>query len=267
MLKRLSIFLLLLAGLLVSCQQSDPVLTESKLVWADEFNGDSLDLSKWEIQLGDGSDYGLWRWGNEEDQYYTANNVSVGGGFLRITSLAQSVGGYDYTSARIRTLEKADYKYGRVEASIKMPIVGGLWHAFWMLPSHPVDPWPISGEIDIMEYVGNLPDDLLQTIHFADRFGQRNQLGMATPFLMDNNFHTYAMEWDENQVIWFIDGTQTFSVLRSNDLISNTWPFDAQFHVLLNTAVGGNLGGAVDDQALQIPRSMEVDYVRIYQKI
>ena len=250
----------------ISCKQSDPIKKDYKLVWSDEFEGTELDETKWEYQLGDGSEYGLWRWGNEEDQFYKKENASIVNGTLRIKAIREDVGNYDYSSARIRTLDKIDFKYGRVEASIRMANTGGLWHAFWMLPSHPTKSWPISGEIDIMEYVGNSPNEVLNTIHFADQFGKHNQLGDPESIATDNNFHIYAIEWDENKLTWYRDSVETYSVLRTNETVSNTWPFDAQFHLLLNTAVGGNLGGTINVQELQTAKYMEVDYVRVYQK-
>ncbi|MEM7037208.1 MAG: glycoside hydrolase family 16 protein [Bacteroidota bacterium] len=252
-------------GLFWSCEQSDPPVKEWTLVWADEFTGNELDDEKWEIQTGDGSQYGLWRWGNNEEQWYLGDNASVSNGSLKIKAQAETVGDYEYTSARIRSLNKGDFKYGRVEAAIRMANTPGLWHAFWMLPSEPPVSWPASGEIDVMEYVGNQPDEIFTTMHFADQWGNHNQLGMLHPHIQDNQYHQYAVEWDENQVVWFTDSVEVFKVLRSNDAINATWPFDAEFHLLINTAVGGNLGGTVDAQALQLPRFMEVDYVRVYQ--
>ena len=145
---------LLMVAFFSNCKQSDPLPTKYDLVWADDFSGTSLDLSKWEYMLGDGSTYGLYRWGNNEEQYYRKENVTVSGGFLKIKAIAENFGGLDYTSGRIRSLNKGDFKYGKIETSIRMSNVGGLWHAFWMLPSNPSKGWPISGEIDIMEYVG-----------------------------------------------------------------------------------------------------------------
>jgi beta-glucanase (GH16 family) len=261
----ISIATAVLCILISGCKQSDPAPTNTNLVWADEFLGDSLDLSKWQIQTGDGSAYGLWLWGNNEEQWYQSENITVENGFLRIKAAKQSVGDFEYTSGRIRTKNKGDFKYGRVEASMRMANTPGLWHAFWMLPSNAKESWPVSGEIDIMESVGNLPDEVLSTVHFADQFGNHNQLGASTYMLYDNNFHQYAIEWSENKITWFIDDVETYSVYRGNSIISQTWPFDAQFHLLLNTAVGGNLGGEVDDEAMQIPKWMEVDYVRVYQ--
>ena len=262
--KSILFFCSVFAGL-VSCKQSEPLQKESNLVWSDEFDGTSLDESKWETQLGDGSDYGLWRWGNEEDQYYKKENAIVIDGKLRIKSVREDIAGYKYSSARIRSLNKADFKYGRIEASIKMSSTGGLWHAFWMLPSNPSESWPISGEIDIMEYVGNTPDEVLNYIHFGDDFGNRKSLGESEPVPLDSDFHQYAIEWDENKIVWFRDSIETFSAARSNGALSSTWPFDAEFHLLLNTAVGGNLGGGIDEIGLQSPQYMEVDYIRVYQ--
>lgn len=250
----------------VSCKQSEPIKKDYKLIWSDEFDKSELDESKWEYQLGDGSEYGLWRWGNNEDQYYKKENASVVSGILRIKAVREDVNDYQFTSARIRTLEKLDFKYGKVEASIRMANTGGLWHAFWMLPSHPTKPWPISGEIDIMEYVGNSPNEILNTIHFADQFGNHRFIGDSEPIVLDNDFHLYAVEWDENKMVFYRDSVETYSIFRTNESVSNTWPFDAEFHLILNTAVGGNLGGTIDVQGLQRAKYMEVDYVRVYQK-
>ncbi len=257
----------LVAISLVSCKQSDPIEDELLLVWADEFEGDELDTEKWEPMIGTGAEYGLWLWGNNEAQYYREENATVSSGFLRIKAIAQLYEGQEYTSARLRSLNKGDFKYGRVEASIRMDAVEGLWHAFWMLPSYPEESWPISGEIDIMEYVGNAPNEVLTYTHFADQFGNHALLGQSHPFLNDNDFHQYAIDWDENQIQWFIDGVEVFSVNRSFSAFNAGWPFDAKFHLLLNVAVGGNLGGTINEAAMSSPRYMYVDYVRVYQKL
>jgi beta-glucanase (GH16 family) len=252
--------------LLGACKQSDPPIKEYVLVWADEFNSNELDLKKWEVQLGDGRDYGLWRWGNNEAQYYRRENVTVSEGILKIKSVREDIMGYEFSSARIRTLNKGDFKYGKIEASIKMDNTGGLWHAFWMLPSFPARGWPYSGEIDILEYVGNLSDRVLNYIHFADEAGNHRSLGTETFITQDDDFHKYSIEWDENQIIWFMDDKETYRVVRTAEAIKNTWPFNAEFHLILNTAVGGNLGRTIDYQGMQTPRFMMVDYVRVYQR-
>jgi len=260
------LFAVLLAIILFNnCRQSDPLVTKYNLVWEDNFNGTSLDLSKWEHMIGDGSRYGLYRWGNNEEQYYRENNVSVSSGTLKIGAIAESFGGLDFTSGRIRSLNKGDFKYGKIEASMRMSNSGGLWHAFWMLPTNPSEGWPISGEIDIMEFVGNRSSEIFNTIHFADNLGNRRQLGDLEPIVYDNLFHKYTIEWDANKITWFLDDVQSFQVLRTNSQVSATWPFDAEFHLLLNVAVGGNLGGNVDNAALRTAKFMEVDYVKVYQ--
>ena len=116
-----------------------------------------------------------------------------------------------------------------------------------------------------MELVGNNPGVILQTLHFANQSGNHAMLGSEYAMATSSGFHRYALEWDENKVKWYIDDLEVFSVLRSNPSIQNTWPFDAEFHLLLNTAVGGNLGGNIDAQALQTPQYMDVEYVRVYQ--
>lgn len=248
-----------------ACKQSDPI--EKKLVanWSDEFNGEELDNSKWEFQLGDGSEYGIWGWGNEEKQYYTKNNLEIKDGKLRIKALKEDINGYQYSSARIRSLNKGDFKYGRIEASMKMDNTNGLWHAFWMLPSNPDEGWPISGEIDIMEYVGNSDDQILNYIHMADINGVQLSRGNPTFIQLDNNFHQFAIEWDENQIVWYRDSIETYAVKRTEGVLNPTWPFDAEFHLILNVAVGGNLGGNIDEKSMESPKYMEVEYVRVYQ--
>ena len=101
---------------------------------------------------------------------------------------------------------------------------------------------------------------------FADNFDNHQYLGSSTPYIQDKEFHLYGIEWDENKIVWYFDEEETFKVIRSNASITNTWPFDSEFHLLLNTAVGGNLGGNIDSSSLVKPKYMEVDYVRVYQK-
>ena len=189
---------------LLNCKQSDPIETEYTLVWEDLFGGNAIDtINNWEFQIGDGANYGLWRWGNNEDQYYRKENARVSNGKLLIKAVAEDYNGYSYTSARMRTKGKVDFKYGKIEAMIRMANTKGLWHAFWLLPSNPSQNWPMSGEIDIMEYVGNAPHEILNTLHFADNFDNHQYIGSATPFTEDNQFHLYSIEWDENKIIWY----------------------------------------------------------------
>jgi beta-glucanase (GH16 family) len=256
---------LLLVLLVNSCKQSDPIKTDFKLMWFDEFDGDELDLTKWEVQIGDGCSYGICGWGNNEKQYYRKENIAVSDGKLKIKSIKENFGGYEYTSARIRTINKGDFKYGKIEASVRMDSTKGLWHAFWMLPSKPNAVWPRDGEIDILEYVGKDPNQILNYIHFGLDFENRKQLGHAEPIVRDNNFHKYSVIWDENRIRWFLDDKLTFQVLRNDEAIADLWPFDGEFHLLLNTAIGGNLGGNEISKGLESAKYMEVDFVRVYQ--
>ncbi|MEO0338896.1 MAG: family 16 glycosylhydrolase, partial [Bacteroidota bacterium] len=245
---------------------TNPLPACPMLVWEDNFNGTDLDATKWSYQIGDGSDLGIPGWGNQELQYYREENTTVSDGTLKITAQQESFGGYDYTSSRIRTENKGDWTYGRFEASIKLPIGAGMWPAFWMLPTDYVyGIWPQSGEIDIMEYLGQEPDKAFGTIHYGQLF-PNNSFTSAEYLKYNGNFsdefHEFAIEWEENEIRWYIDdylyGTKTPA-----DLGGEFWPFDQDFHFILNVAVGGTLGGPVDDSML--PQVMEVDYVRVYK--
>ncbi|MFZ9046810.1 MAG: PKD domain-containing protein [Cyclobacteriaceae bacterium] len=237
------------------------------LVWSDEFDGNSLDLTNWSYQLGDGCAEGICGWGNNELQEYQESNVIVSNGTLQITAKREQIRGkrYKYTSGRIRSINKGDWTYGRFEASIKLPVGGGLWPAFWMLSTNePYGGWPQSGEIDIMEFVGNKPDETLGYIHYGDPYPNNQNQGTSFPFYDPNfldTFHEYAIEWEENEIRWYVDG-YLFQTKRPEDLGGFNWPFNQDMHFLLNVAIGGNLGGEVDDNLF--PSTMEVDYVRVY---
>ena len=254
------------ALLVVSCQQGDPPIGVYELIWNDEFSGAELDAENWDIQIGDGSEYGIWRWGNNEAQYYRAENINISNGKLIIKSMKQDFGGYQFTSGRLRTLDRKDFKYGKIEALIKMSNARGLWHAFWLLPSNPNDSWPISGEIDIMEYVGNAPEEILNTVHYADQNNNHRYTGHTSVYPNDDAFHLYTLEWSPTQISWFFDNQETFVLYKSDIAIEDSWPFDAPFHILLNTAIAGNLGGDIDIQRLDSAQFMEVEYVRVYEQ-
>ncbi len=249
------------------------------LVWSDEFSGSALDAAKWNIQTGDGTAEGIPGWGNNELQSYQPANVSVVDGNLIITARQENADGREYTSGRINTDGKLDIKYGRIEASIHAAAGQGMWSAFWMLPTDSsYGTWAAGGEIDIMEVFSRDPSPFNQAaIHY----------GMAWPLNtfkyekhMDvdpaDGFHVYALEWDANEVRWFVDGTHFYTVRNSTywnyylDEATNAHfeggdaaPFDQPFHLLLNLAVGGNLPGAPAPEAL--PAELRVDYVRVYE--
>ncbi|MEO1584165.1 MAG: carbohydrate-binding protein [Planctomycetota bacterium] len=241
------------------------------LIWSDEFDGSAVDTDNWEFQIGTGASEGLFGWGNNELQYYREQNATVADGKLTIEARRESFGNSDYTSSRLRSAGKFEFAYGKVEASIRLPSTPGIWPAFWMLPtSSPYGIWAASGEIDIMESV-NFADRIYGTIHYGGPFPGNTQAGgqFADGTDFSEGFHTYTLEWDPNQMRWFVDG-QLYKVINRNIWFSTAnrsdprAPFDRDFHLLLNVAVGGNFPGNPNGQS-QFPQSMQVDWVRVYQ--
>ncbi len=254
---------------------------EWRLVWSDEFDGDTLNTANWSPQLGDGSEFGLVRWGNNEQQWYLAENATVADGFLTITAKSEEVvEGFPYTSARIRTANKFDFTYGRVEMRAQAAGGQGLWTAGWLLPTDsPYTTWAAIGEIDIMEVVNAETDQerTFQTLHYGFPWPLNQQTG--TDVEVDDpagGFHTYAIEWEADEIRWFVDDRHILTVgsdhyytyfyeSTSEGYKAGTGdaPFDVPFYLILNLAVGGNLPGPVEPG--DIPSSMVVDYVRVYE--
>ncbi|MBX3239155.1 MAG: glycoside hydrolase family 16 protein [Chitinophagaceae bacterium] len=238
---------------------------ERKLVWSDEFDYSGLpDSNKW------GYDTGGHGWGNNEKQFYTekrAENAVVGNGVLSITAIKEAFEGAAYTSARLVSKHKGDWKYGRFEIKAKLPAGRGIWPAIWMLPTDPqLGDWPESGEIDIMEFVGYQPDSVFGTVHTgAYNHTIGTQKGKST-FRGDlsDTFHVYILDWDENEIKIFVDDELYFSYPNEKKSYQE-WPFDQHFHLLLNVAVGGNWGGSRGIDESIFPQTMQIDYVRVYQ--
>lgn len=230
------------------------------LVWSDEFNGTSLNTSNWVAETGTGSG----GWGNNELQYYTnrSQNLQVTGGNLVITARKESYGGMQYTSARIKTQGLKSFKYGKIEARIKLPSGQGLWPAFWMLGDNITSVgWPKSGEIDIMERI-NHEGNVHGTVHWdANGYASYGRASGAVDF---SQYHVYSIEWDANYIRWFVDGVQFNEILIQNGT-GNTEEFQKPFFILLNMAVGGNWPGA-PNSSTPFPSQMLVDYVRVYQQ-
>lgn len=234
------------------------------LIWSDDFDGNTLDENNWNYQIGTGCDIGICGWGNNELQYYQQDNITVENGLLKITAARENYRGSKYTSGRINSKNKVDVHYGRYEALIKLPAGMGLWPAFWMLSTdEPYGSWPQSGELDIMEFVAARPDEILGTIHYGDPY-PNNQF-QGNTYTIDgaypDAYHEFAIEWEPGEIRWFMDGI-LFSTKTDADVSPYNWPFDHDFHFLLNVAVGGNLGGPVDNSIF--PATMEVDYVRVF---
>ncbi len=259
------------------------------LVWHDEFDGDSLDMTKWGYQVGRRDSYngavGPDAWGNSELQYYTAGgNVSVSDGTLKITAKKERAGDADYTSARIVTRDKANWTFGYMEARMKTPTGNGMWPAFWMLPQPTGDSgtnneyggWAANGEIDIMEAKGRLGNVADTTLHFGGAWPQNKYLTKSTTLSSSTDqWHTYAVDWTAEYLAWIIDGKEVFRL--NNDQwysaasSSASAPFDKPFYILLNLAVGGTYDPAGTNAFLAAndftQATMQVDYVRVFKKL
>jgi len=233
------------------------------LVYDDEFEGTSLDLIKWNIQVGYAA--------NQEQEYYTdgTNNIRVENGNLIITAKKENyVVDRNYSSGRIYSKSKGFIKYGKAEARISIPSGKGTWPAFWMMPqSNVYGSWPKSGEIDIMEHIGSSPTMTSHAVHTALKNGSigNNWYTKVYKDSMENKFHIYSIEWDPDQILFFIDNVQTATLYRNFTDTSTGWPFDQYFYVIVNLAIGGTMGGTVDDTIFNNPVEMKVDYVRMYQ--
>jgi beta-glucanase (GH16 family) len=233
-----------------------------KPAWRDEFDGDALDASSWGFDLGAGG------WGNGEAERYTSRpeNIRVEGGALVIEARREKYQGSYYTSARVKTQGLRAFRYGRIEARIKVPSGMGLWPAFWLLGSDISEVgWPACGEIDAMEYVGRDPRGVHGTIHGPGYSGARGLTKRLDAGLeVADDFHVYAVEWEEGRIRWFFDGKEYSSVSKA-DIGDRAWAFDKPFFIILNLAVGGNWPGpaALDTP---FPARLLVDYVRVYEK-
>ncbi|QSB26013.1 family 16 glycosylhydrolase [Flavobacterium sp. CLA17] len=236
----------------------NPVTDYTNLVWFDEFNTDGApDAAKWVYDLGNGTN----GWGNSEKQNYTnsAANVIVQGGNLKITAKKEVSGGFNYSSARLKSEGKYDFTYGKVEVRAKLPTGGGTWPAIWMLgANYATNAWPSCGEIDIMEHVGNSQNLIHGTLHYPGRSGGNANSGSKTVPNVSTEFHVYKTIWSPSSVKIYVDDELIHSVANDASL-----PFNKDFFLILNVAMGGNFGGNIDPAFTQ--SSMEIDYVRVYQ--
>ncbi len=233
------------------------------LIWQDEFTGAALNTAKWTFEIGDGCP-GLCGWGNNELQYYLQNNVTVADGFLNITARQQAAGGRSYTSSRIKTQDKFEFTYGRVDIRARMPIGTGLWPALWLLGAN-IDEvgWPRCGEIDIMEMRGDEPNKTLSTIHW-DNDGTKADTGGSTQLssgTLNDEFHVYTMIWDETGIEFLLNDVKFYEVSTTP---TNLEEFNLPFFFIFNVAVGGDFLNNPDGTA-QFPQRMVVDYIRVFQ--
>lgn len=260
---KVSSYVILLAGSILfgaSIQNTEP-----ELVWSEEFNYEGLpDSDKWSYNVGGHG------WGNNELQYYTkkrSDNARVEDGKLIITAKKETFKKKQYTSARLITKNKGDWKYGKIEVRAKLPDGFGTWPAIWMLPTldRGLD-WPKDGEIDIMEHVGYNLGTVYGTIHtkkYNHMIGTQKSDSIYIADLHEN-FHVYSINWDDKQITWSVDNEEYLTLFKENE-DELGWPFDKEFHLILNLAVGGNWGGKMGVDEDIWPKQLEVDYVRVYQ--
>ncbi|MDR0798407.1 MAG: family 16 glycosylhydrolase [Dysgonamonadaceae bacterium] len=240
-----------------------------KLVWSDEFNGSSVDRNKWTYDVGGNG------WGNKQKEYDTDGlNTRIENGFLVIEARKETFKFNDYTSTRMNTKNNASFRYGKWEARISVPSGRGTWPAFWLMPTKSeYGGWPMSGEIDIMEHVGSDPRMISHAVHTGQYSGGNAWDYQIRQDNVENNYHIYAIEWIDNYqngndaILFYVDGKLSTIKDQGNYATSKSsdWPFDKNFYVILNLAIGGTWGGTIDDSIF--PVQMKVDYVRIYQLV
>ena len=231
-----------------------------ELVWSDEFNGNYLDTNTWNYEIGTGS----WGWGNNEQQYYTDRNIKVSNGTMKITAKREDYGGMKYTSSRITTKNKKNFKYGKIEARIKMPKFKGVWPAFWMLGANQDSVgWPKCGEIDIVDAI-NDENLVYGTLHWFNDPGNNNADSGSSVAVADRTeYHVYGVEWTADKLRWYVDGKVYRTMDVSNDSFSEV---RKEYFVIFNMAIGGQWPGYdIDETAF--PATMEVDWVRAYKKV
>ena len=240
-----------------------------KLVWSDEFDGSALDETVWSYNTGGSG------WGNNEKQYYTSRpeNIRVKNGMLEIEARKEQYENNEYTSARIMSKNKKTFTYGKMEARIKFPGGKGTWPAFWMMGN--TGNWPNCGEIDIIEHIGSQDTRASFALHTVMKNGTKGNNWAKTHFFdypLSADFHTYGIEWAQEEkegkdvIRFFVDDVQYAEVWEEQIDNNDYWPFNKPFFFIINLAIGGNMGGQVDDAIFDQQRIMYVDWVRVWQR-
>lgn len=240
------------------------------LVWSDDFEGGSLDFSKWEIEVN------AFGGGNQELQIYTdrSDNVRVENGTLVLEARRDNAGiagtVREYSSGRIRSKRRGDWKYGRFEVRAQLPKGQGIWPAIWMMPTDErYGTWAASGEIDIMEFKGQEPNVLWGTLHYGAPWPNNRHSGTQKKFVdldLSQDFHTYGIEWKEGEIRWTFDG-EVWQVQKEWASVNGEFPapFNEPFHLILNLAVGGGFVGAPNSDT-RFPAQFLIDWVKVYQR-
>lgn len=249
-----------------------------QLIWLEDFEGDAINESLWNFNIGDGCP-NLCGWGNAELQYYRRENAFVENGSLVIEArkelfIDRTTGKtYNYTSARLDTIGKFKISPpARIEVRARLPLGKGIWPAIWMLGEEwsleNASAWPSCGEIDIVELIGSEPDVVYGTVHAPYCYGSR---GVGSRFRLpagqdfSQGYHVFALEWTQDYIAWFVDG-QLFHVITRAEFQRRgcAWAFDKPFHLVLNIAVGGYWPGKPDDTT-PFPARMVIDYIKVYR--
>ena len=247
------------------------------LIWNDEFNSNQLDSTKWIHDIGTGSQYGLYGWGNSELQYYQPSNTEVYNGTAKIIAKLEPNGIVDswnntmyYSSSKITTKGIFEFKYGKVEARIKTVDGQGFWPAFWMLPSG--GSWPCNGEIDIMEQWGS--DGPTNTTTGAAHVGicpgssfYQSFSNVISSGSYADNFHVYSVQWQPDYIAWYVDNVQFFQVTPSSYPSNYTWPFNSNdWYLMINLAISNSTWAPAPNSNTIFPSQIEIDYVRVYEQ-
>ena len=233
------------------------------LVWNDEFSSATVDATNWNYETGGGG------WGNNELENYTnsTNNAYTSNGCLVIEARKENLGTSNYTSARLTTLNKKQFTYGRIDIRAKLPVASGMWPALWMLGSNiATNPWPACGETDIMELVGTNPNRVTGSVHWAlanGTSGTINKNFFLTTGDFSLKFHVYSLVWKQNIIQMYVDD-QLYMTAKNTDITSGTWPFNNPSFLIFNLAVGGDWPGSPNTSTI-FPQRLLVDYVRWFQ--
>lgn len=245
-------------------------VSEWKLVWSDEFNGDKIDAKNWNRQVEPAGRFNEeWqRYTNSEENAYIADNCLV----IKAIHQSDEHGMNQYTSARLNTAAKQTWKYGKIAARIKLPRGEGIWPAFWMLGANISEnggdtPWPQCGEIDILEFYGSKDEAVVEAnIHYANEADSHEMMGAVSYKLEEgifpDAFHVFELVWDEEKMDWFVDGEKYATAPITAEKFKE---FHEEFFILLNLAVGGTYAGRPDNTTV-FPQYMYIDWVRVYQR-
>lgn len=234
-----------------------------KLAWSDEFDGTSLNEKYWNYEIGNNNGYG-----NNELEYYKKENTSVKDGYLIVEAKQESAGNQSYTSSRLTTQNKFNFKYGRVDIRAALPKGQGIWPALWMLGKNITTVnWPKCGEIDIMEMIGGDASGRDNTVYGTphwDNNGSHAQYGGSTKLasgIFSGEFHVFSIVWDEKKIVWYLDDKQ-FHIIDTTP--AGLSEFQEEYFLLVNLAVGGDWPGKPDGTTV-FPQQLVVDYIRVFQ--